>query len=216
MRKLAVILFLISLYTTSVLAQKMEAMQWFNEPDSWNIDNGKLIMEVTPQTDYWNKTHYGFTVNDAPFLYTERGGEFEVIVEIEGAYKTRFDQMGLMLRIDENHWVKTGIEYVDDMYNFSTVHTIDFSSWSVITLKEKPNSVWIKAKRKLDAVEIFYSLDGKNYQMSNIVYFPDNTTVKVGMMAASPDGDGFTAIFENFRINHLPDSRRVEWLKQNN
>jgi len=216
MKKLAVILFLISLYTTSVLAQKMEAMQWFNEPDSWGIDNGKLTMEVTPQTDYWNKTHYGFTVNDAPFLYTERGGEFEVIVEIEGEYKTRFDQMGLMLRIDENHWVKTGIEYVDGVYNFSTVHTIDFSSWSVITLEEKPKSVWIKAKRKLDAVEIFYSLDGKNYQMSNIVYFPDNTMVKVGMMAASPDGDGFTAIFENFRIKHLPDSRRVEWLKQNN
>jgi hypothetical protein len=35
----------------------------------------------------------------------------------------------------------------------------------------------------------------------------------VGMMAASPDGNGFKAIFEDFNVKHLPDLKRVEWLQ---
>jgi len=201
--------------TNLSIGQNMDKMNWLNEPSSWEIENGNLQMKVTPESDYWRKTHYGFTVDDGPFYYTIRGGEFEVSVKISGNYKTRFDQMGLMLRIDEEHWIKTGIEYVDGVYNFSTVVTDVHSNWSVIELNGKPDSVWIKAVRKIDAVEIFYSLDGITYKMFNLAFLPDNKPVMVGMMAASPDGDGFDALFEDFSIKHLPDSRRKEWLKNN-
>jgi regulation of enolase protein 1 (concanavalin A-like superfamily) len=190
-------------------------MNWLNEPSSWEVEDGNLKMQVTPQSDYWRITHYGFTIDDGPFYYTTRGGEFEVSVKISGNYKTRFDQMGLMLRIDEEHWIKTGIEYVDGVYNFSTVVTDVHSSWSVVELDEKPELLWIKAIRKIDAVEIFYSLDGINYKMSNVAYLSDNKPVMVGMMAASPDGDGFDALFEEFSVKHLPDTRRIDWLKRN-
>jgi len=196
-------------------AQELSGMNWFNEPNKWDIQDNKLKMDVTPQSDYWRITHYGFVVDDGPFYYTSRGGEFEVQVKITGDYKTRFDQMGLMLRIDEKHWIKTGIEYVDGVYNFSTVNTNDFSSWSVIALQGKPSSIWIKALRRIDAVEIYYSLDGKKYIMSNLVYLPQQKPVMVGMMAASPDGDGFEAIFEDFKIIPLADQRRLEWLEKN-
>lgn len=196
-------------------AQKLTSMRWLNEPNEWEIKDNKLSMQVTAQSDYWNKSHYGFTVQDGPFLYTERSGEFETVVKMSGIYKTRFDQVCLMLRIDDNNYIKTGVEYVDGVYNISTVHTIDKSSWSVLALKEKPKSVWMKAKRRLDAVAIFYSIDGINFITTNTVYFPEFKTVQVGMMAASPDGNGFKAIFEEFKITHLPDQRRLEWLKNN-
>ena len=57
------------------MAQSLEKMQWFNEPEQWEIEGNSLLMNVTPQTDYWRISHYGFTVDDAPFLYTLRGGE---------------------------------------------------------------------------------------------------------------------------------------------
>lgn len=196
-------------------AQNLTSMQWFNAPEKWEIEGNRLVMQVTPQTDYWRKTHYGFTVDDGPFLYENRGGEFDVSVKITGAYKTRFDQMGLMLRVDEKHWIKTGIEYVDGVYNFSAVVTNEHSSWNVVALEGKPKSIWIKAIRRQDSVEIQFSLDGKNYQMSNLAYLPDHKPMKVGMMAASPDGDGFEAIFEDFKIKHLADERRLEWLEKN-
>lgn len=193
----------------------MKNMNWLNEPTHWEINDRSLKMKVTPESDYWRKTHYGFTVDDGPFYYANRGGEFEVTLKITGDYKTQYDQMGLMLRIDEAHWIKTGIEYVDGVYNFSTVVTDIHSNWSVVQLKEKPKSIWIKAIRITDAVEIFYALDGVNYMMSNVVYLLENKPVMVGMMAASPDGDGFDALFEDFNIKHLPAIKRKEWLKKN-
>lgn len=198
-----------------LMSQSFQKMQWINEPSEWKVEEATLEMQVTSQTDYWCETHYGFTVDDGPFYYVERGGEFEAQVKITGEYKTRFDQMGLMLRIDSKHWIKTGIEYVDGHYNFSTVVTNEKSSWNVVRLDGQPKSLWIKIVRRKDAVEIAYSLDGKEFIMSNLAYFPDHQVVKVGMMAASPDGTGFKALFEEFSIVHLPDSRRLEWLKRN-
>lgn len=196
-------------------AQSLEKMQWFNEPENWEISENVITMDVTPQTDYWRISHYGFTVDDAPFLYTLRGGEFEVKVKISGDYKTRFDQSGLMLRLDHENYIKTGIEYVDGKYNLSTVVTHHTSYWSMIPLDKPVPYVWIKAVRRLDAVEIFYSFDDKEYTMMRNAWLQDNHPVMVGIMGACPDGDGFKARFENFSIKHLPDTRRVEWLKRN-
>lgn len=98
------------LLSVMTMAQTLEKMQWFNEPESWEIKDETLLMDVTPQSDYWRISHYGFTVDDAPFLYTLRGGEFEVKVKVSGEYKTRFDQAGLMIRIDHENYLKTGIE----------------------------------------------------------------------------------------------------------
>lgn len=172
-------------------------------------------MFVTPQSDYWRISHYGFTVDDAAFYYAEYGGEFEVKVKVSGNYKERFDQAGLMLRIDHENYIKTGIEFVDGKYNLSTVVTHGTSDWSVISLDKPVPFVWIKAVRRLDAVEIFYSFDDKDYIMMRNAWLKDNTPVKVGLMGASPDGKGFEATFENFKVKHLPDMRRLEWLDKN-
>lgn len=204
---------LAAVYTTS--AQTLDKMQWFNEPEQWEIKDGTLSMFVTPQTDYWRISHYGFTVDDAPFYYATYGGEFEAKVKITGDYKVRFDQAGLMLRIDHENYIKTGIEFVDGKYNISAVVTHGKSDWSVITLDKTPDCIWIKAARRLDAVELFYSYDDKTYTMMRNAPLADNTPVMVGLMGACPDGKGFNVKFEHFKVKHLPDQRRLEWLKKN-
>lgn len=206
---------LASLLATPSFAQRLENMQWFNEPEQWTIDHRSLRMEVTPQTDYWRLSHYGFTVDDAPFLYTLRGGEFEVKVKISGDYKTRFDQSGLMLRIDPENYIKAGIEFVDGKYNLSTVVTHRTSDWSIIPLDRPVPYVWIKAVRRLDAVEVFYSFDDREYTLMRNAWMQDNCPMMVGVMGACPDGTGFTARFDDFTIRHLPDQRRVQWLEKN-
>jgi regulation of enolase protein 1 (concanavalin A-like superfamily) len=193
----------------------MDNMQWFNQPKKWNFENNKLSMFVTPKTDFWRITHYGFIVDDGPFFYQTLGGEFEAKVKITGDYQARYDQMGLMLRIDEKTWIKTGVEFVNNKINISAVFTNEKSDWSIIELQNRPKSLWLKAVRKLDSVEIFYSFDDETYSMMRLAYFPDNIQVMVGMTAASPDGNGFDALFEDFEINHIPDTRRTKWLENN-
>lgn len=214
MRKLLFILVVIS-SVLSVKAQTLEKMQWFNEPEKWTVENQALSMFITPKSDYWRISHYGFTVDDAPFYYALYGGEFEVKVKITGDYKNRFDQAGLMLRIDEQNYIKAGIEFVDGVYNLSTVVTHKTSDWSVIALEKPIPFIWIKAVRRLDAVEVFYSFDDKTYTMMRNAWMQDNTPMMVGVMGACPDGDGFNVKFENFKVKHLPDMRRLKWLKEN-
>lgn len=200
---------------TSSQAQTLEKMQWYNEPEKWEIRDGVLTMSVTPHSDYWRISHYGFTVDDAPFYYANYGGEFEVKLKVSGNYRERFDQAGLMIRIDHENYIKAGIEFVDGKYNLSTVVTHHTSDWSVIELDRAVPFIWIKAVRRRDAVEVFYSFDDKKYTLMRNVWMQDNTPVQVGPMAACPDGEGFEAVFEHFQVKHLPDVRRMEWLRNN-
>ena len=196
-------------------AQTLEKMNWFNEPEQWSIEGDMLTMTITPKSDYWRISHYGFTVDDAPFYYAEYGGEFEAKVKVCGDYKTRFDQAGMMIRIDHENYIKTGIEFVDGKYNLSTVVTHHTSDWSVIALDKPVKELWIKAVRRLDAIEIFYSFDDKTYTMMRNAWMESNRPVKIGMMGASPDGDGFKATFSDFSVKHLPDKVRTDWLNKN-
>lgn len=199
----------------SASAQTLEKMNWFNEPEGWEIKGGTLSMDVTPKSDYWRISHYGFTVDDAPFYYAEYGGEFEAKVKIAGDYKVRFDQAGMMLRLDHENYIKAGIEFVDGKYNLSVVVSHKTSDWSVISLDRPVEHIWIKAVRRLDAIEIFYSFDDKEYVMMRNAWMEANHPIKVGMFAACPDGEGFRARFSDFKVTHLPDKVRTEWLEKN-
>ena len=183
---------------TSSMGQSLNKMNWLNEPQQWEIKDGKtLVMDVPAKTDFWRISHYGFTVDDGPFYYATYGGEFEAKVKITGNYVTTFDQMGLMLRIDHENWIKAGVEYVNGKQNVSAVVTHRTSDWSVVQLPDAPRSIWIKAVRRLDAVEIFFSRDDKEYIMMRTCWLQDNCPVMVGFMG-SP----------------LADQRRLEWAKK--
>lgn len=210
-----ILLTLILMVGGAMQAQTLEKMNWFNEPSDWEIKGGSLIMDVPAKTDYWRISHYGFTVDDAPFYYAEYGGEFEAKFKITGEYKVRFDQAGMMIRIDHENYIKTGIEFVDGKYNLSTVVTHHTSDWSVIALECPVDVLWIKAVRRLDAIEIFYSFDDKEYFMMRNAWMEANRPVKIGMFAACPDGNGFKASFSDFKVTHLPDKVRTDWLKNN-
>lgn len=209
-------LIMLAALTGQILSgQTLEKMNWFNEPSRWEISGKTLTMDVTPKSDYWRISHYGFTVDDAPFYYAEYGGEFEAKVKISGDYKVRFDQAGMMIRIDHENYIKTGIEFVDGKYNLSTVVTHHTSDWSVISLDKPVEYIWIKAVRRLDAIEIFYSFDDKEYIMMRNAWMAANCPVKIGMFAACPDGEGFKAAFSDFKVTHLPDKVRTDWLNAN-
>lgn len=40
--------------TTSSMAQSLNKMNWLNEPQQWEIKDGKtLVMDVPAKTDFW-------------------------------------------------------------------------------------------------------------------------------------------------------------------
>lgn len=86
------------------------------------------------------------------------------------------------------------------MQQASVVLTREYSDWSVIALSDNLVSFWVRLKRSNETIEVEYSLDGKQYQMLRLAYLTEAKTVQVGLMSASPQGNGFLVSFENFKI----------------
>ena len=129
---------------------------------------------------------------------------FTAEVKVIGQYKTLYDQAGLMVRQDEITWLKCGIEFVDGVQHISAVVTRDYSDWSVVPLVHHPTFLWLRVKREGPAIEVKYSLDGEQYTMLRLSYLTEAETLQVGVMCASPEGDGFPITFEEFKLDTHP------------
>lgn len=175
-------------------------MQWLHEPAHWSQKKGQVSVTAEPKTDFWQTTHYGYVTDNGHFYYTERSGNFVATVKVTGSFKELYDQAGLMIRIDSLNWIKSGVEFANGKVNISAVYTRQFSDWSVIALPTAPASIWLRLERQKDGVELSYSLDGKNYVMQRLGYFPPDISAKVGIMTAAPEGKGFTVVFDDFEV----------------
>lgn len=174
-------------------------MQWINEPATWQQTDTQIVVTSDPKTDFWRKTHYGF-IRDNGHIYAQQvDGDFTATVKVVGQYATLYDQAGLMVRHDETIWMKCGIEYVEGVQYASAVVTRDYSDWSVSPLDGAPAAFWLRVKREGGSVEVEYSLDGSAYTLLRVTYLTD-APVWVGVMQASPQGDGFTTTFSDFSV----------------
>lgn len=195
---------LLCLLLSNLSMAQRQPMQWLNEPSKWTgHPSEKLIFTVDPHTDYWQVTHYGFKRDNGPYYYQEIAGNFEASVKITGSYRELFHQAGLMIRIDEKNWIKTGIEYVDGVQNVSAVVTREVSDWSVVPRQDSPQTVWLKLLRKGDYVEINYSFDHEKYEMLRLAYFPPDVKVKIGVVAAAPGEKSFPVLVEEFKVSAM-------------
>ncbi len=188
-------------------AQSQPRMQWFNTPKEWKGDAQKLSLTVEPNTDFWRITHYDFIRDSGPFYYQEMTGDFEATVKVSGQYQELFHQAGLMVRIDNKNWIKTGIEYVDGVQNVSAVVTREFSDWSVVPRHDSPASIWIKLLRKGDYVQIEYSFDNQKFDMLRLAYFPPKVKAQIGLVAAAPGKKSFPVVFENFVVRPVKSDK---------
>ncbi|HEV7974309.1 DUF1349 domain-containing protein [Amycolatopsis sp.] len=177
-----------------------EDWSWLNAPKSWEGGDG-LTVTTEPDTDFWRTTHYGFVRDTGHVLGRTVEGDFVVRTTFSGAYQDLYDQAGVMLRIDEENWIKTGIEYVDGEQLLSVVVTRGVSDWSVVSLPISPDSVTIAVDRTGDTVTVRYGLDGAEpATMARLAYFPPTVPTLAGVMCASPQGTGFAVTFSGLEI----------------
>jgi uncharacterized protein len=175
-------------------------MQWYNEPPQWEANDDTITVTCAPNTDFWRKTHLGFIRDNGHFYQRSVAGNFIAEVKVSGEYQALYDQAGLMLRLNNEVWMKCGIEMIGGVQHVSAVVTRDFSDWNIIPLPQNPPALWMRVTRHDAAIEIHYSLDGIAYAMLRLAYFDPANTIEVGVMVAAPEGEGFAATFENFHV----------------
>lgn len=176
-------------------------MQWLNEPARWSHEDGVLTVTADAGTDFWRTTHYGF-VRDNGHLYGETlSGDFDLSMRVRGSYADQYDQAGAMVRVDERHWLKTGVEFFEGRMRMSSVITLDYSSWAVADLPASAVELRLLVSRRGDAVEVRYALDDAPPELAALVYLPPGREVLAGAMCAAPDGGGFESTFRDLTIS---------------
>uniref|UniRef100_B8HL45 DUF1349 domain-containing protein n=1 Tax=Cyanothece sp. (strain PCC 7425 / ATCC 29141) TaxID=395961 RepID=B8HL45_CYAP4 len=175
-------------------------MQWLNEPLQWSQSGRQIIVRTSSQTDFWRITHYGFIRDTGHFYYERVATDCRVEVTIRGRYQDLYDQAGLMLRADEQNWIKTGIEYVDGIQHLSAVVTRNYSDWSFIPLPHPPEVLKLRLERRGETVHIAYQDESLQYIPFRMAYFPALQEIQVGIMCASPQGKGYDVVFEDYQL----------------
>jgi len=176
-------------------------VEWYNEPPLWHEHEATIDITTAPGTDFWRTTLYGFIHDNGHFYYQSVAGDFTASVVVRGAYTARYDQAGLMVRVNETTWLKCGIEFVDGVQYASAVVTREYSDWSVAPLAGNPSALWLRVQRRGDAVDIEYACEDTAYTRLRLAHLDSSEPVQVGPTAASPDGPGFQVIFEDFTID---------------
>jgi regulation of enolase protein 1 (concanavalin A-like superfamily) len=163
-------------------------VRWLNEPARWTGSLDALTVECEPGTDFWRTTHYGFVRDSGHFAFEPL--EDSVEVRFRGDFAAQYDQAGLMLRVDAEHWIKAGIELADGRAWLSVVVTRGLSDWS-----QQPapapgaDGFWsVRAVRDRDSVQLL--CDDQPIRLA-----PLSGTIVAGPMCAAPEGPGFTARF---------------------
>ena len=189
------------------LKETMSDAVWHCEPPVWSFGEGSLKLTTGEKTDFWQNTYYGFRRDDGHFLAKPVSGDFTAQITFEAAYEVLYDQAGLMLRGDAQNWLKAGIEFSDDLTNFSVVVTREGrSDWSVIAVPKVSGPQTLRLTRIENSVIVHYrSVDG-HWRLMRLADLALPTSAQFGPMACSPERSGLKVRFDELSIRPPIDS----------
>lgn len=178
-----------------------QGMHWLSEPEEWTQHRTTVMMRVPPGTDFWRMTRTDECVDNAPFYFLEMEGDFEVRCKVKADYESPDDQAGIMVREDEENWIKCGIQLIDDVPHMCATVTHDYSDMSMHPLPHLPEYMWVHAKKIGDGLEVYISEDSFDWMQIRQGDITDDSILQIGFYGASPSSnDGLDVTFEDFMV----------------
>ena len=177
---------------------------WLNEPERWSVDEQGLHVETDDKTDFWRDTHYGFTRDSGHFLGKAVRGGFTAQIHFHAIYSSLYDQAGLMVRTDAEHWLKASAEYQGGgISTLGVVMTDVKSNWSLADFGG--NHVYLRVKRLGEVLGVYHSLDGQAWHLMRMGPLPLPDPVQAGVYTCCPIDAGLEARFDYITVSP-PDS----------
>ena len=116
----------------------LETAIWRCEPPGPSLNEDGLYLKTGTKTDFRQGAYYSFHRDYGHFLRASTEGDFTAFVEFEGRYESLYEQAGLMMRLDQDNWVK--------------VVTGTSSGWLISQMKEWRKSSRWPARRSVRAL----------------------------------------------------------------
>lgn len=177
-----------------------EHCTWLNEPVKWRLEDRRLEVTTDHGTDFWRGTHYGFIRDNGHFLGFSTEGDFTAQVKVRGNYTELYDQAGIMVRIDAEHWIKAGIELTDEKPGLGSVLTLPLSDWATGIFAGDAGEFWIRATVAKGVLKLQSSVDGQVWPTLRLASFPKASRYLVGPMCCTPERAGLEVTFSDFRV----------------
>jgi len=127
-----------------------QGMHWFNEPEEWSQLRTTVAMRIPPGTDFWRMTRTDECIDNAPFYFLEVRGDFEVRCKVKANYDAPDDQAGIMVREDEENWIKCGFQMIDDVPHMCATVTHDYSDMSMHPLPVSTSIIFILCNHRFN------------------------------------------------------------------
>lgn len=174
--------------------------QQMNECEYQVFPDNTILFKAPPRTDYFVDPINDQVNVNAPFLYHWVSGDFIFRVKVKPHFIETYDACVLLAYDHERLWAKACYELTDlKTRNVVSVMTNEYSDDANGPLIYQ-EEIWLQIVRKGHMFGIHYSLDGKTYQMVRLTYLPMNNSIKVGIVAQSPCGEGGEMMFSNMSI----------------
>jgi uncharacterized protein len=176
-------------------------LRWLNEPQRWSLDQC-LRVHPAAQSDFWQRTHYGFRADNGHFLYAECPGDFRLTAHVRFMPAHQYDQAGLMVRVSEDEWLKTSVEYEPEgpARLGAVVTHAGYSDWSTQDFPRDCHEIELRIDREHDTFIVHWRLPGGVWSQLRVARLDAPEAVHAGLYACSPKGAGLTAEFFNLRI----------------
>ena len=180
--------------------QSLKNGRWLNQPANSEASDLGLSVTTDANTDFWRETHYGFVRDNGHFYAFQTDGDFTAQVRVQAHFEHLYDQAGLMVRLDERRWVKTGIEFSDGYGLLGSVLTNDASDWATGRYDGDPSDFWIRVTVQSGVLRIQASGDGKTWPLVRLCPFPKADHYFVGPMCCTPERAGLEVRFSEWQI----------------
>jgi regulation of enolase protein 1 (concanavalin A-like superfamily) len=171
---------------------------WSRQPISVNEDGRHLVVEAAEGSDWWRTTSYGFIHDDGHGLLADFPDESAVEVSFILDYREQFDQCGIFVVSDTEHWVKAGVEFCDGSPQLGAVVTAVKSDWSVAPVPTWfGKEVTVRASRSGDAITLRAKCDG-DFQLLRVLPINPDMKWQAGPMVCGPMRAGLTVRFTSW------------------
>ena len=162
---------------------KFKEARWLYEPKEHWVQDEKIIIQTEPNTDFWQRSYYGFRNDNAPGLLLDSSNNFTFTVKVDFAYRKQFDQCGVLIYLDSDNWFKASIEFENEKHSRlgSVVTNLGYSDWATTDIK-LPANIWYRLSRRGPDFLIESSFDGVQFEQMRIFHLHSlgETTVEMG------------------------------------
>lgn len=217
MRYILAVTAVVAIFTNAAVAQGRDRAPklagfpsdfgWQNVPVAWKLEEGLLTLTAGKKTDWFSWPGGGYVANSSPRLLFKAASDFMFSTKVNVDSHVTYDAGCIALYGAQSLWAKLCLERQDggrlDVISVVTNGKSDDAT----SFPAAGTSIYLKVAKADGAIFFYASEDGKAWTIVRKFNLESKDGLWAGFSAQSPDGNGASASFTDFR--YLPQKVNI-------